>query len=327
MPERALARSRQSVVNFELQDADGLADHINQRFSPVRIEPVRPADRFSMSGTYGQVAGIDFSRGRVQGEFRVFPKRLYDGVFFIFPTVGSLVFHQSRESFASSPTIAVAAEGMACRSMDFLFDTTFCGVVIDRSALAVRMSALLGHPVVEKPIFQPSLDMASGGASALKSLVMCITSPEFGPQLNRASLTAERIRETLVDLVLETWPNSYSEILHRPPPMIAPQHVKLAVDFIHDHAHMLPSGTELAALSGVSLRALQAGFRRFAGASIGAYQRQIRLERARADFLREPGASVEDIALRWGFTNAGRFSRYFKAAYGVFPTELIRRQR
>ncbi|WEX85805.1 AraC family transcriptional regulator [Sinorhizobium garamanticum] len=326
MPERALARSVQSVVNFELQDADGLAEHIGQRFAPVRIEPIRAADRFTMSGTYGQVAGIDFSRSRVQGEFRIFPKRLYDGVFFMFPGAGSIVFQQSRENVMSSPTTAVAAEGLACRSMEFLADSSFCGVVIDRPVFAGRLSALLGHPVVEKPVFQPAFDMASGGASALRALVMCITGPEFGPQLNRMSLTAERIRETLVDLVLETWPNSYSEILRRPAPMIAPQHVKLAVDFVHEHAQMIPSGTELAALSGVSLRALQQGFRRFVGVSVGAYQRQVRLERARADLLREPGTSVEEIALRWGFTNAGRFSRYFKAAYGIFPTELIRRK-
>ncbi len=68
MPGRALARSVQTVVDFELQDADGLAELISQRFSPVRIEPVRADDRFNMSGTYGRVAGIDFSRCRVRGE-------------------------------------------------------------------------------------------------------------------------------------------------------------------------------------------------------------------------------------------------------------------
>ncbi|WP_083742076.1 AraC family transcriptional regulator [Bradyrhizobium mercantei] len=326
LPERVLARSSQTVVSFELQDADGFADLIGKRFSTVTIEPARAADRFSMSGTYGAVAGIDFSRSRVTGEFRLIPEQHYDGVFFFFPTAGSLTFHQDRESFTSSASNAVAAEGAACRSMDFLSNhESFC-VVISRPILAERLSILLGHPVVEKLTFLQSIEMASGGATALKTLVMCITSPEFGPQLNRATLTAERVRETLVDLVLETWPNSYSELLHRPPPTIAPRHVKLAVDFIHDQAKLLPSGTELAVLSGVSLRSLQAGFRRFVGVSIAAYQRQIRLERAHADLLRDPAASVEEIALRWGFTNAGRFSRYFRAAYGVLPTELIRRK-
>lgn len=327
MAERALARSYQTGVNFELLDADSLAEHINQRFAPVRIEPFRSSDRFSMTGTYSVVAGIDFSRGEIKGEFKVTPQRLYEGVFFFFPTAGSMVFHQSRHSFASSPTAAIAAEGMACRSMDFLSDHAFCSVVIDRSLLAARLSVLLDRPIVEKLTFQPTVNVAEGAASALRSLVMCVSSPEFGAQLIRARLTAERVRETLVDLALETWPNSYSEMLHRPPPMIAPQHVKLAIDFIHDHAQMLPSGTELAGLSGVSLRSLQEGFRRFVGVSIGAYERQIRLERARADILKDPSIPIEDIALRWGFTNAGRFSRYFKTAYGIFPTQLIRGKR
>lgn len=42
--------------------------------------------------------------------------------------------------------------------------------------------------------------------------------------------------------------------------------------------------------------------------------------------MHDTAASVEDIALRWGFTNAGRFSRYFKAAYGALPTEIVRRK-
>jgi len=327
MAERALARSYQFVVNFELQDADALAEQLSQRFSEAKITPVTPDHRVGMSGTYGAVAGIDFSRNEVRGEFRLTPRQHHDGVFFFFPTAGRMVFHQALQSFASSPTTAVAAEGTACNSVDFLSDHAFCSVVIDRPRITERLSVLLDRPIVEKPVFEPSMDMTLGSASALRSLVMYVTGPEFGPQLNRASLTAERVRETLVDLALEVWPNNYSEMLDRPPPMIAPQHVKLAIDFIHDYADAIPSGTELAALSGVSLRALQAGFRRFVGVSIGAYQRQIRLERARADMLKDPSVPIETISLRWGFTNAGRFSRYFKAAYGVLPTELVRGRR
>ncbi|WP_426413413.1 AraC family transcriptional regulator [Bradyrhizobium ganzhouense] len=326
MPKRALARASQVVVNFEQQDADGLAELISQRFAPVTIVPLRSADRFTMSGSYGSVAGIDFSRSRVTGEFKLTPQYQYDGVFFFFPTAGSLVFHQRRGTFASMPTIAVAAEGTACRSMEFLDNHEFCGLVISRAVLAERLSVLFGRPVVEKLTFETSIDMTSSEAIALRSLVTCVTGSEFGVQLNRSPFTAERVQEALVDMVIETWPNNYSEILRRPPTMIAPRHVKLAVDFIHDHAAMLPSGTELASLSGVSLRALQAGFRRFVGVSIAAYQRQLRLERARADLLRNPAASVEEVALRWGFTNTGRFSRYFREAYGVFPTQIIRRK-
>ena len=326
MRERALARSRPSVVNFELRDADEIAEHFSQRFSPVEIEREKIDEPFGMSGTYGIFGGIDFSQTWVEGDFKIVPKQLHDRVFFTLPTAGSLVLHQDRDAIASSSTVAVAGEGTACRSVEFRSGCIFYAVVIERPTLAARLSALIGRPVIERPVFQSSLDIVPGGASPLMALVRCITSPEFGPQLSRASRTAERIRDAVVDLVLETWPNSYSEILHRPPPMIAPQHVKRAMDFIHDDAGTHPSGAELAALSGVSIRALQAGFRRFVGVSISSYQRQIRLERARADLLREPTISVENIASRWGFSNAGRFSRYFRNAYGILPTELVRRK-
>lgn len=107
---------------------------------------------------------------------------------------------------------------------------------------------------------------------------------------------------------------------------IAPRTVKFAIDFINEHPHLSPSGSELAALTGVSLRSLQTGFRRFIGSSITAYQRQVRLDRAREELLRNPSTSIENIALYWGFTNVSRFSRYFKAAFCVSPLEVARRR-
>jgi transcriptional regulator GlxA family with amidase domain len=82
----------------------------------------------------------------------------------------------------------------------------------------------------------------------------------------------------------------------------------------------LVSGVELARLSNVSQRALQEGFRRFVGMSIVAYQRQVRLERA-FEALRH-SASVTEVALRFGFSNVGRFCQYFQQAYGVSPAQL-----
>lgn len=131
-----------------------------------------------------------------------------------------------------------------------------------------------------------------------------------------------RLREMLVDAVLEAWPHNFTEALRRPAPLIAPRHVKLAVEYIQQHPDNLVSGADLARLSNVSQRALQEGFRRFVGTSIVAYQRQVRLERAYAA-LSQPGTqSVTEVALRFGFSNVGRFSRYFQSAYGVSPANL-----
>lgn len=52
-----------------------------------------------------------------------------------------------------------------------------------------------------------------------------------------------------------------------------------------------------------------------------------RLERCRRDLLREPRAHVSEIAFRWGFSDAGHFSRAFRRAYGTTPTAWRRRHR
>ncbi|MEU9233985.1 helix-turn-helix domain-containing protein [Streptomyces subrutilus] len=56
---------------------------------------------------------------------------------------------------------------------------------------------------------------------------------------------------------------------------------------------------------------------------VAAYIRQGRLERARAD-LRRPqsnGHPIQAIAARWGFSSAPVFSRSFRDAYGMSPSE------
>ncbi|MGE7389613.1 helix-turn-helix domain-containing protein [Streptomyces sp. NPDC004126] len=57
--------------------------------------------------------------------------------------------------------------------------------------------------------------------------------------------------------------------------------------------------------------------------TVAAYIRRSRLERARADLARAElsGHPVQAIAARWGFTSATGFSRAFREAYGITPTE------
>ncbi|MFI5762355.1 helix-turn-helix domain-containing protein [Streptomyces sp. NPDC051563] len=72
----------------------------------------------------------------------------------------------------------------------------------------------------------------------------------------------------------------------------------------------------------LSLRGLHA---LFAGQdlSVSARIRENRLERARADLAcgEQGGQPVQEIAARWGFSSATAFSRAFREAYGITPTE------
>ncbi|MFC5887813.1 helix-turn-helix domain-containing protein [Kitasatospora sp. CM 4170] len=72
----------------------------------------------------------------------------------------------------------------------------------------------------------------------------------------------------------------------------------------------------------ISLRALYLLFRD-QPASVAATIRQRRLERCHADLAHRGlgDQSVQVIAARWGFSNAGSFGRAFRAAYGITPSE------
>jgi AraC family transcriptional regulator, positive regulator of tynA and feaB len=71
----------------------------------------------------------------------------------------------------------------------------------------------------------------------------------------------------------------------------------------------------------VSVRALHALFED-CEVSVAGLVRSERLTRCLEDLQRANGGSVTDIAFRWGFCDAAHFSRVFKRAFGVTPSEV-----
>lgn len=57
-----------------------------------------------------------------------------------------------------------------------------------------------------------------------------------------------------------------------------------------------------------------------------AFLRGIRLQRVRAQLLASDGSvSVSEIARRWGFHHLGRFSAYYRDAFGEVPSRTVQR--
>lgn len=80
----------------------------------------------------------------------------------------------------------------------------------------------------------------------------------------------------------------------------------------------------LATEAGISLRAFQNAFRTATGTSPMAYVRAVRLERAHGELrLGPPGATVSQIARRWGFVHLGRFACAYEQCYGQLPSVTL----
>ena len=81
------------------------------------------------------------------------------------------------------------------------------------------------------------------------------------------------------------------------------------------------SPTSIAAANAISLRTLHATFAADEE-SVSSYIRRRRLENSYRDLIADPDLAVARIAVRWGFTNPGNFTRAFRVTFGVSPTEV-----
>ncbi|WP_406857653.1 helix-turn-helix domain-containing protein [Alsobacter sp. KACC 23698] len=85
----------------------------------------------------------------------------------------------------------------------------------------------------------------------------------------------------------------------------------------------------LMAVSGLSRRSLFRLFDEEIGVSPVAFLRQRQLCRART-LLKRPdsgGETIADIAFRSGFCDFGRFSAYYRAQFGEYPSQTVKRHR
>ncbi|MFO1110761.1 MAG: helix-turn-helix domain-containing protein [Bradyrhizobium sp.] len=108
---------------------------------------------------------------------------------------------------------------------------------------------------------------------------------------------------------------------------VLPRAVRRALDFMQGAFERDIGLPELAAVAGLSARALQRQFRTFLGKTPHEALRDIRFDRARRQLLLgKPGTRVMEVATANGFPHFGRFSIEYRRRYGETPSQTLRRQ-
>jgi len=322
----APASPRQSfMIRSDNMSTDDFGALFTRLFGNLYAGMPRPDRQVAIAGVYGRYDGVSLRNLSFRGDLLTGMPDADDEITFVFPTSGRIVFNHSSD-LLGTPQVALAVEKTSVKAVSFIDGHSQYGMSVRRSLFARRLSLLLGMPIPQPVRFHPQVDMATEAFQGIRAIIGMATGSAFDPLMNANSQMPGHLREMLVDSLLEVWPHNYSDALKRPQKLIAPRHVKLAVDYIQAHPDALVSGSELAALSNVSLRALQDGFRRFVGTSIVGYQRQVRLQRAYEALRQDASRSVSEISLALGFSNVGRFCQYFQNAYGVSPAELRKGQ-
>ena len=142
-------------------------------------------------------------------------------------------------------------------------------------------------------------------------------------------LIRAELARSLTTVLLHTFPNTFlartREVPGENPPV--PSGVRRAVSFIEEHLTEDISLPEIAEAARLSVRGLQAAFRRELGTTPSAYVRTVRLDAAHRELLAaDPttGVTVEAVAARWGFTHRGRFAAAYREQHGQAPGATLR---
>lgn len=194
-------------------------------------------------------------------------------------------------------------------------------VVIPSSRYSQLVAREFGEHILDISTIRKTAQFSQPGIARLRQvakLLLSICGSE--PTCEFPSIAANLMTEAFLALFVESWAGD-SDYRHRQ--SARPFYVKRAVDWMYAHAAQKVTMDELAALSGVSVRTLQLGFRNSYGSSPMSYLLKIRLECAYKELLSEPAmVTIDEIARRWGFSNPGKFSAHIRNRYGRNPFEI-----
>ena len=177
--------------------------------------------------------------------------------------------------------------------------------------VAQQLTALLGRAPDAPLEFAASLSLRQGHGRTLTRFVrLAIAEFERPDPILLEPMTARSFREFVMTALLLHQPHNYSDRLRRLERPVAPRDVKRAIDYIEANLDAAIGLPEIVAACGVPGRTLIKHFHDFKGTSPVRYLRTARYEKVRkAPAPAEAEESVSEIAVQWGFTQMGRFSR------------------
>ncbi|MBF4161430.1 AraC family transcriptional regulator [Nocardioides acrostichi] len=243
------------------------------------------------------------------------------------PLAGSTAVFSGARSVCVDPNRAVFTEPGSPLRMRYSTDNPRLMVRVPGDLLESRRARAAERGVSVPRRAGASVDLTRGVGRSWRALLEVVTIDlEDSQPLGSVSSAASSLQLALVDGLLACLVGpSASE-----PPSVRPaarRRVERAAGLLRERCEESWTTVGLAEEVGLTVRALQAGFRDRYECSPTAYLRRARLERVRLELRGGVAASVTDVAMRWGLTHLGRLSVDYRAAFGESPSETLRAAR
>lgn len=316
------------AVSLTTTDPDEALEHCAGAYFPHRMELFHDVGKFEMCLNGVSVDSVFAGILRYSGEVELTTRELEDGYQVNVPLQGSLLTSVGEDRVAAGPTVAAVYRPDSPSTLrGWSGGGALYGMKIPRVLLESALSDATGTPVTGPLRLSSTLDLGHGAGrqwwSLVRSLLDIAVQPS-GPMTSPAVLRP-LVRGIVVGL-LHAVDHPQRDLLTAGGQPARPAVIERAVALVDEGPAAAWTASELAARSGVSLRALQEGFARHVGMPPMSYVRQVRLERAHHDLTAaDPSrVTVADIATRWGFAHLGRFAHRYRSRYGSSPSATLR---
>jgi AraC-like DNA-binding protein len=291
-------------------------------FFPHRLEVLGPPDAFKMTLAVRRVGAVTVGLVGYGVDVALSGSEPDTGYQVVVPLSGRLEARNGARTIVTRPGQAGVYSPTGGTTIDLITgDCLLLGIRLERRPLEQELEELLGRPLRRPAELAATVDLTRGPGRDWLELLQTVR-PQAARRndlLAQPSVAARLGGALITGLLLAAGPDQ----THR----TGPGPVRRALELIEDHYPEPLTIGDLAAASHISVRRLQAGFRRHLGMPPMSYLRRFRLDRAHELLCRaEPEAtSVTEVAMTCGLRHLGRFAAEYHHRYGETPSQTLHR--
>ncbi|WP_026622740.1 AraC-like DNA-binding protein (plasmid) [Ensifer sp. WSM1721] len=301
----------------------------------ANLETVEPNWRWTVTADGTEDFSLMYRRQQLQSAWLTSVKhsvRLYatarrdtDLISFFFVLTGQVEVtdRRTRKTLCIAPNHVASVRQSAGNRMAIEPGSSWLAFHIPKPALRRNFEDLTGRPYVQEFVLPPTRYCDDNDQGLYQTL------RQADRDLNSTSLAATPMlakahqQLALVKLFF-TMPHNLADAFCQPASFEAPRHLQRAETFMRENLTNPITIEDLAGAAGCSPRALQRLFRTFRGGSPMSVLCNYRLAAAHGAINAGWTAGITDLALSLQFSNPGRFSALYKAAYGLSPSSALR---
>lgn len=265
-------------------DVDQARQVVTEAFCPHRLVALDNADRFETRFHSVSTGGVSLSYLDYGGSVHITPYEQDAFYLVLMPLAGMAELSHGREHFVYDSN--GASEPPVDRRYDIHVSAGSPHLVVwvARDRLEEHLRARLDRPVTEPIRFALGMDMTAPAIRSWRRAVnLLLDDVDCG--VPSQPLAMRELEGLILSRLLLAQPNNYSALLQERPRRTAPKAIRRAADLIEAHAAEPLTVEDIAQATGLSLRALQDGFRRFLDTTPTSHLREIRLRNVREQLI------------------------------------------